>query len=79
MKTTKSGCVDCVLPCIGNTCPYYRISVYECDMCGDPAEYHINDEDFCPACAEEIIEEEWGWLTIEEKGELLKLNIRKIE
>ena len=58
MVRVESGCVDCDLPCIYESCPYYRIVIYECDGCGDEIEdlYHFDGEELCISCIEQRLE-----------------------
>ena len=35
MKYIDSDCVGCDLPCIYEACPYYKVTRYKCDDCGD--------------------------------------------
>ena len=56
----ESDCVDCGLPCIGNSCRYYRVAVDYCDVCGsDDAKYNVDGTDYCEECLKQMINEEW--------------------
>lgn len=51
MKITESECVDCGFPCMGNACPYYRVTRYYCDKCGAEETLYTTDEgDLCAEC-----------------------------
>ena len=54
----ESGCVDCGLPCVYNTCPHYEYVVYECDCCGEESKlYHFDGQELCLGCIEARLEE----------------------
>lgn len=59
MLKYESGCVGCQLPCIYDSCPYYRIPVNYCDKCKDYADIQIEGKDLCEAHAEEILNKIW--------------------
>lgn len=47
----ENECVDCGLPCLGDSCPYRNVPHYYCDDCGDEEElYWHEDEQLCAAC-----------------------------
>ena len=52
MVKTESGCVSCGLPCLYTSCPYYQVTVLECDRCHDEVEelYEVDGEDLCEEC-----------------------------
>ena len=52
MVKTESGCVDCGLPCIGISCPYFRVLVLRCDRCHSEVDelYEVDGEDLCEDC-----------------------------
>lgn len=56
MLKYENGCVGCQLPCLYNSCPYYRIPVNYCDKCGDYADINLDGEDFCIPCAEKRLD-----------------------
>lgn len=77
-KIYSSDCVSCGLPCWGRTCPHYQRVDYYCDYCEDYAEYEIDGEHYCKECAEKFFHEIFDDLSLNEKGELLKVNIRDL-
>lgn len=52
MVRTESGCVGCGRPCWGTACPYYRVTVLECDRCHNEVDelYEVDGEDLCEDC-----------------------------
>lgn len=77
-KTIESGCVDCGLPCLNHSCPYYEVEVTYCDDCGDEADYEIDGNDYCKICAEKVLQKCFDDLNIEEKAECFELYLKKI-
>ena len=49
------GCPPSVGGCNRATCPYWNTKYYECDICGQIAEYRIDDDDFCADCVKDEI------------------------
>ena len=75
----RSECVDCCLPCLGISCPYYRVKVYTCDICGEEnAEYCLDGDDVCKDCAEEILKEHFNELDIFERASILNVGLSEI-
>ena len=58
MIRIESECVDCGLPCLHETCPNYKVVIYECDCCGDEVWdlYHFNGQELCIDCIEHQLE-----------------------
>ena len=62
------NCVDCGLPCIHNSCPYYARDYLVCDVCGAPIR-PAEEEDYscieyvCDTCCEKNKEGNEEWLT----------------
>ena len=53
----ENECVDCGLPCIYNSCPYYRVPRLYCDDCGFEAElFWFDDKQLCIDCIEGRLE-----------------------
>lgn len=73
MITYENQCVDCGLPCWGNSCPNRNVEVIKCDTCHDYAEYSIDDEDFCESCARKMLLHEFKGLTVLEQAEAVGL------
>ena len=48
----ESDCVSCGLPCLYESCPYYRVKRFKCDKCGeeDIKLYHYDNEEICEEC-----------------------------
>ena len=58
MVKIESGCVDCGLPCLYNSCPYYKRIAYECDSCGEESKlYWFDNCQLCIDCITERLEE----------------------
>jgi hypothetical protein len=44
-------CVDCGLPCLGNSCPYRNVTRFYCDDCGEETMlYEFEDKELCKDC-----------------------------
>lgn len=57
MKKIENHCVDCGLPCLGNSCPFKNVEVHYCDKCKEEAKlYHFDDQELCIDCVEESLE-----------------------
>lgn len=51
MKKTENECVDCGLPCLGNSCPYRNVTRFYCDRCGEEDKLYCYDhEELCADC-----------------------------
>lgn len=52
MTYIDSDCVNCDLPCIYNACPYYEVTRYQCDDCGemDITLYEFDGDELCIEC-----------------------------
>ena len=50
----EDQCVDCGLPCMGESCPNRNVPVYTCDDCDEefyPEDlYEVEDEMLCEHC-----------------------------
>ena len=76
MLRVENQCVDCGLPCIHNACPYYRVPVYYCDICGnEDAGYTIEGQDYCEDCAKEYLKDAFNNLTVSEKAKALDIDL----
>lgn len=79
-KRTENNCVDCGLPCLGNSCPYRNVKVFNCDICGSGrAKYRMCGNDYCKECMEEFLKDEFNELTIMEKAKVLDIEIQNID
>ena len=58
MITVENECVDCGLPCIYESCKYYRVVRYICDCCNDEVDalYYFDDQEMCIDCIEQSLE-----------------------
>lgn len=57
MTKYENECVDCGLPCLGNSCPNRNVLRYYCDQCEDEAKlYHFDGEELCLNCIEEKLD-----------------------
>lgn len=55
MRRIENDCVDCGLPCLGDSCPYRNAEHFYCDRCGSEEKlYYFGDEELCANC---ILEE----------------------
>ena len=45
-------CVDCGLPCLGDSCPYRNVMHSKCEFCNeeDIRLYHYNGYEICEEC-----------------------------
>ena len=52
MKYTDTGCVDCQLPCLKQSCPNFEVTHYRCDECGeeDITLYEFDGQELCVDC-----------------------------
>ena len=58
MIRVESDCVDCGLPCLYETCPHYKVIIYECDCCEKEEKlYWFDGEQLCIDCIAERLEE----------------------
>lgn len=74
MTKKESDCVGCQKYCLYESCPYYRVEVKYCDVCGDYADCTIDGEDFCLSCAENKVNKMFHNLSFEEKQDNLGLD-----
>lgn len=52
----ENECVDCGLPCLYETCPYWAVKRYYCDNCEDEAPlYEFEDMELCIECIKEML------------------------
>lgn len=77
MIKKENQCVGCDLPCLYHSCPYYEIEVPYCDTCGDEADYHIEDNDYCEECAKSHLTLLFTTYSIAEQAEILDLRLIK--
>lgn len=58
MKKITNECVDCGLPCLGNSCPHRNVTRYYCDDCCEEQEqiYYYDGEELCIYCIEKRLE-----------------------
>ena len=57
MIKIENECVDCGLPCLYETCPYYAVVRFYCDECGYEEElYWFDDEQLCIDCIKKRLE-----------------------
>lgn len=53
MRRLENDCVDCGMPCIGDSCPYRNVIHFYCDDCGDETQlYEFEGEELCIDCIE---------------------------
>ena len=77
----ENHCVGCPsdMGCLGRSCRYMDVPVCYCDECGNYAEYHCDDRDYCEQCLIRLFENEFRSLSIDEMAELLNENFYPIE
>lgn len=64
MIVTENECVDCGLPCLLQSCPYWAVTRFYCDECGDESKlYWWNGQQLCINCIEKQLDE------VEHEGE----------
>ena len=58
MVSVENECVDCGLPCIHESCTYYKVVRYYCDCCNDEVEslYYFDGQELCLDCIEHRLE-----------------------
>ena len=57
MIKIENECVDCGLPCLHESCPYWAVKRFYCDECSDEANlYWYEDEQLCLDCIEKRLE-----------------------
>ena len=60
MKRTENECCDCGRPCMGESCPYWKVTRYYCDRCGEELDEVFVDDDgreLCDCCADELYDD----------------------
>lgn len=74
MYLEVNECVGCPpeMGCIGEACPQRHVVRCYCDKCKDELPDNeevivINNEQYCPECAEEKANDFWDDLTLDEK------------
>lgn len=61
MMKIENECVDCGLPCLGDSCPFRNVTRYYCDKCNDEAQlYHYDGMELCADCILEQLEKVEG-------------------
>lgn len=53
MITYENQCVGCGMPCLGYMCPFRRVPVFACDLCGSEEVrlWICGGKELCEACA----------------------------
>lgn len=77
MRKHENECVGCPseMGCIGNACVYKNVPRDYCDICGEPAKYKIDGDDFCEDHANEHILYAFENMSIKEKAEAVGFDI----
>ena len=78
-KMVENKCVDCGLPCLLDSCPYYKKEISHCDYCGYDAIYRYDGEDYCEECIDRLLQNLFDEFNIMDKAEMLGVEIQKIE
>ena len=56
MVIVESDCCDCGLPCIYDSCKYYKVIRYVCDNCEDETDiYEFDGQELCIDCIEKLL------------------------
>lgn len=51
MIMTENECVDCGLPCLYGSCPYWAVTRYYCDICKEEGElFYFDNQELCIEC-----------------------------
>ena len=51
LRYYENECVDCGLPCLYESCPYYNVEHIVCDICGEETKlYHYDGQEICAEC-----------------------------
>lgn len=51
MIMTENECVDCGLPCLYESCPYWAVTRYYCDICKEEGElFYFDNQELCIEC-----------------------------
>lgn len=78
-RRIENHCVDCGLPCIGDSCPCRNVVVDYCDDCGDlGAKYRIDGDDLCDDCVKARLKDAFDDLILSEQAELVDIDLREI-
>lgn len=57
MILIENECVDCGLPCLYESCPYWAVKRYYCDKCGEEGElFYFEDKEMCIHCIEQELD-----------------------
>ena len=60
-KVYENDCVDCGLPCLGDSCPHRNVPHYYCDECDEERPlYHFDGQELCIECIENKLEKVEG-------------------
>lgn len=80
MKRIENECVGCPtdIGCMGEACPYRNVERFYCDLCGNDAEYVVDDEELCEDCARKRILEAFNNFDIYEQAEMLDISLHCI-
>ena len=81
MRILENECVGCPpdIGCIGTACPHRNVERVYCDLCGNDAEYVVDDEELCEACSRKRIMEAFNNFDIYEQAEMLDISLCGIE
>lgn len=56
MVIVEKECVDCGLPCLYESCPYWAVTRYYCDKCKDETTlYEFEDRELCIECIKNLL------------------------
>ena len=57
MISVENECVDCGLPCLYESCPYWAVKRYYCDECGEEDKlFYFDGREMCIHCVEKLLE-----------------------
>lgn len=80
MIRCEDKCVGCGIPCMRTGCPYVRVPICFCDLCGSSeGEYRIEGVDMCKSCAGFYLTEQFKKLSPQEQAEALDIPIERVD
>lgn len=80
MTKMESDCVECGLPCLGRTCPHYKVQNHYCDKCkaDEYAYYEIDGDEYCESHARDYVQEILEDMDLGSILDFLEINWKRI-
>lgn len=76
----ENQCVNCELPCLGDSCPFLNVPIHYCDDCEkEYAVCTVDGKELCLDCAKALLNEEFNNLAPFEQAEVLNLDFSFLE